>query len=249
MKIAVTHPGKIGDLLYCLPAVRHISKILDSKVDFWTQKECLPVKSLLESQSYINEVHINEAYVKQHEGCGVQPWLLEPIGDYDRIYHMGLRSYPQGRLVDYYPSLHGFTFCDTSIKYDFTTTEVARGIVVCPGRNPLLKALFGGIISELSNNNIIVYQVGPKDEIINFNSKNVINCDIDMLNTLSVLDKADVFIGTLSANLVLANGFPCQKIVICEKERHNPTHDILSENHTYLDFPVLLKEVIKCVKL
>lgn len=249
MNIAVSHPGRIGDALYYLPTIRHIAKIHDTKIDFWTSDYCKPLVSLFKAQSCINEVYIAKNYIIQHHGCGTQPWELTPEKEYDRIYYGGLRSYPQGRLVDYYPALHGFTFCDTSIQYDFTTTEVARGIVVCPGRNPLLKALFGGIISELSNNNIIVYQVGPKDEIINFNSKNVINYDIDMLNTLSVLDKADVFIGTLSANLVLANGFPCQKIVICEKERHNPTHDILSENHTYLDFPVLLKEVIKCVKL
>lgn len=248
MKIAVTHPGKIGDLLYCLPAVRHISKILDSKVDFWTQKECLPVKSLLESQSYINEVHINETYVKQHEGCGVQPWLLEPIGDYDRIYHMGLRSYPQGRLVDYYPSLHGFTFCDTSIQYDFTKREIPSGIVVSPGRNPILKPLFSKLITELAQNHTI-YQVGPPSETINITHPNLKTISEDMLGTIAYINACHTFIGTLSANLVLANGFSCNKIIICEKERHNPAHDVHNESHIYLDFPVSPEEVIKCVKL
>jgi ADP-heptose:LPS heptosyltransferase len=248
MKIAVTHPGKIGDLLYCLPTVRHISKILDSKVDFWTQRECLPVKELLEAQSYINKVCINESYVKQHDGCGVQPWLLEPVGNYDRIYHMGLRNYPQGRLVDYYPAVHGFTFCDTTISYDMPVSQPSPPcVVVCPGRNPLLKGLFSQIMKELAKENVVV-QIGPENELIDVNTHGAINCNLNMLETVQTLNYAKLFIGTLSANLVLANGFPCKKIIICEKERHFAAHDINSDNHFYLDFPTSLEKVMECVK-
>ena len=241
-------PGRIGDALYSLPTIRHISKILGSKVDFWTSDYCKPLVSLFKAQSFINEVYIAKNYIVQHHGCGTQPWELIPEKEYDRIYHMGLRSYPQGRLVDYYPSLHGFTFCDTSIQYDFTKREIPSGIVVSPGRNPILKPLFSKLITELAQNHTI-YQVGPPSETINITHPNLKTISEDMLGTIAYINACHTFIGTLSANLVLANGFPCKKIIICEKERHNPAHDVHNESHIYLDFPVSPEEVIKCVKL
>lgn len=242
MKIAVTMPGKIGDLLYSLPTVRYVSKILGDKVDFWTQKECLPVKRLLENQSYINKVYINESYVKQHDQCGVQPWFLEPEGKYDRIYHMGLRDYPKGRLVDYYPQIHGFTMCDTTISYDFDKKEIDKGICVSPGRNPALKSLFAHIMLHYSKVGP-VYQIGPANELVNIPVPNIINVTGDMYDCLPYIDASHLFFGTLSANLVLANGFSCKKVVVCEKERRFAPHDI-KDNHIYLDFPTTLEEVL-----
>jgi ADP-heptose:LPS heptosyltransferase len=249
MKIAVTHPGKLGDALYSLPTIRHISKILGSKVDFWTSEQCRPLIDLFKAQSCINDVFIAKNYVAQHHGCGTQPWELIPEKEYVRIYYLGLRNYPQGRLVDYYPAVHGFTFCDTTISYDMPMSQISPPcVVVCPGRNPLLKGLFSQIMKALAKENN-VFQIGPESELINLEIPSLINCpNLDMLETVQTLNCAKLFIGTLSANLVLANGFPCKKIIICEKERHYPAHDIKSDNHFYLDFPTSLEKVMECAK-
>lgn len=256
MTIAVSHPGKLGDLLYCLPTVRHIAKISGQKVDFWTSKFCQAGQTLLDAQPYINKCFISDKYVMQHEGCGVQPWLLQPDKSYDRVYHLGLRDYPQCRLVDYYPKIYGFSLVDTTISYEFE--KIKEGdkigylnnpecppIVICPGRNPNLKGIFNSLINSLIDDHKTVYQVGPKDECITTCNPNVITYNVDMLNTLALLEHAKLFIGTLSANLVLANGFSgLKKVVLCEPERWNPRHDIHSEKHIYL-VPSSVEQILK----
>lgn len=245
MKIACSMPGKLGDLLYSLPTVRHISKILGEKIDFWTSNYCSSAVELLKKQSYINEVFIAQNYQIQHDQCGLQPWLLKPEKDYDRIYHMGFRHYPQGRLVDYFSDIHGFTLADKTIKYDFEPLTSPGGYkVVSPGRNPILKPIFGEIIKHFVDSGNVVVQIGPPDELINIFPTININ---GMYESLAYLNNCDFFFGTLSANLVLANGFPCKKIVLCEKERHNPAHDIQSDSHNYIDCKSSMEEIMKCV--
>jgi len=236
MKIACTHSGLNGDALYSLPTIRHISKIFDTKVDFWTSKLCTPILSLVKAQSYINEVFVAEKYQVQHTGCGAQPFQLEPEKSYDKVYMLGFRDYPQCRLVDYFPSIYGFSYVDTTIKYEgFQEKSKDNSIVICPGRNPQLKPVFIELMSVLSQKGNIVNQIGPENETIKLDLPNLTTYNVDMLETLGFLADAKLFVGTLSANLVLANGFPnLKKVVLVEPERHNPTHDIHSPNHFYI---------------
>lgn len=240
MKIAVTHPGKLGDAAYCLPTVRHIAKIMGDKVDFWTSKLCSPILPLVKNQSYINDVFIAEKYQVHHTNCGVQPWAMQIDKPYDRVWHMGFRSYPDCRLVDYFPTIYGFTLVDTTIKYDFIEQPKDEDyIVIATNRNPNLKPLFIAIAQELAQKKN-VYIVGPKNEQIYINSPKVKNLELGMLETLPVLSNANLFVGNLSANLVLANGFPdLKKIVLVEPERHCPVHDIWTDKHHYLVSPTL----------
>lgn len=240
-------PGKLGDLLYSLPTARHISKIFGTKIDFWTSKFCGSALPLLKAQSYINDAFVSQKYVPQHDNCGVQPWSLEPESQYDKVYHLGFRSYPQCRLVDYFPTIYGFTMVDTAIKYDIPEHSSAGEVVIVPGRNPLLKPYFIEILEKLPKELMIV-QCGPKEELIKVNLPNVNYC-CDIVDALCVMDNAKLFIGTLSANLVLANGFPnLKKVILIEKERHNPVHDIQSQNHYYVEPKNALQKIMDIVR-
>lgn len=246
MKISVSHPGRLGDALYCLPTVRHLSKIFDTKIDFWTSNYCKPLVNLLKKQTYINEVFINEQYIAHHHNCGTQPSILECLGKYDKIFHLGIREYPQCRLVDYYPTIHGFTMVDTTIKYDFPPLVGGSKdrIIVCPGRNTVFKPLLTELMTSLADEYNPVYQIGPKEECISIDSPSVLTYNVDMLETLSYMSDAKLFIGTLSANLVLANGFPdLKKVILCEPERWCPRHDIHTVNHHYI-VPSSLEQVL-----
>lgn len=245
MKIAVTMPGLIGDLLYSIPTARHISKIFGVKIDFWTANHCSPAISLLKQQSFINEAFISKKYVPQHNGCGTQPWELTPEQEYDRVFHLGLRDYPQCSLVEYFPKIYGLSLTDVTIKYDFEPEVYEGKIVVAPGRNPLLKPLILDVIKNLTQKGT-VYQVGPTSELIGISMPNLVNLDLSMADTLPVLANADLFIGTLSANLVLANGFDMKKIVIVEPERHCAIHDIQSIKHHYI-VPKTAEEILRLI--
>ncbi len=233
-------PGKLGDAIFSTPTIRHISKILNTKVDFWTSKYCASLRKLFECQPYINSFNVSESYVAQHDQCGIQPFHME-VPQTDRVYHLGLRSYPQGRLIDYYPELCGFNFVDLSLSFFCQKEEVnptKKRILVSPGRNLSLKPMFARILEYATDRGYEVIQLGPTDELIPKGP--AIEC---FAEALRYFPGCSLFFGTLSANLVIANGFKCPKIVLCEQERWNPKHDI-NENHLYVPSDISFESLI-----
>lgn len=247
MNISVTHPGKIGDCLYALPTIRHIAQIHGQPVDFWTSQFCEPLRPLFEKQKCIKSFNISTKYKAENDGCGIQPWTLEPDKPCDKLYELGLRNYPNTYLADYYPPIYGFTNCDTTIKYDFETkkkfgdvliNENDFNIVVCCGRNEQLRPWFGAFLEMAEQLPIQIYQVGPESELLGPHQlKNTKNLALNMYETVQMLSNANLYVGTLSANLVLANGFDIPKLILAEPNRWQPRHDLHTDKHHYLGLP------------
>ena len=101
MKIAVAHPGKLGDALYALPTVRYLSGLHGMKADFWTSDWCKPLAGLLEAQSCIDKVIVPDDYKMQDAHCGVRPWRVPVHGEYVATYQLGFRDWPDASLPDY----------------------------------------------------------------------------------------------------------------------------------------------------
>lgn len=72
MKILCTHPGRLGDLVWALPAVRWLSETYKCRVDLWLECELAPLKEVLEAQPYIGSVVIDTDWVTV-EGAPRQP--------------------------------------------------------------------------------------------------------------------------------------------------------------------------------
>lgn len=97
MPPVVTMPGKLGDAVMALAAVREIVKMHGGqRANVVTSCYCAPLVDLLKTRSYIGEVTIDEKYEAIADAPGMQPWRMDVPArwaGYD-VYHLGIRRWP-----------------------------------------------------------------------------------------------------------------------------------------------------------
>lgn len=230
---AFSHPGKIGDAFYALPTIRRICKDNNAEAVFYTSSYCEPMRKTMLYQSCIVDFIIPDNYQVEHFGCGGQPWQM-PIdtSKYEKVHQLGFHTpinkslhkviaeaenihdiedpyyeYPETYNLDYdYAIINtnytskGFNPYIDNLYYDF----------VC--KSPIKCVQFGREGDQLSR---------PHDNLVSF-------MGIDMLDTLSLMAKAKLYIGVMTGTLVLANGFPNLKKIII----NNDPFEILCGLHT-----------------
>jgi len=214
--IAVSQPGKIGDLLYALPTARVLARTHGAQIDFYTSAYCEPVFELLMYQSIINNVFVPPEYTLTDFGCGGQPWEIPIRGEYEAVYHLGFRSTPMFNLPDYIASLYGLTrdpiYYECPEYPEGLPREVCETRPVVVGFPPkMYREHFFAVIEELSKHTTVIQVGGITD---GFGGDYDFTGRLGFLDTASLLRHASLFVGTLSANLVLAHGFPVKKMVI-----------------------------------
>jgi hypothetical protein len=126
--IILTHCGKLGDLLYCLPIASWMHKTRGVKIH-WVLPECFPpfryVRNLLMRQAATADVTL-VGHQCGWSGHGGEPYKFDPAdfgtpenpltGEY---YNLGFRSYPQGFVTEFYAQEHGFGWDrDFTIEFD-----------------------------------------------------------------------------------------------------------------------------------
>ncbi len=92
MRVLCSFPGRAGDLIWALPAVRAISEHYQTSVDLLIAGEFAGMVPLLQQQPYLDGVltDANWSLTPPNEWC--PPW--HPTEGYDRIYHLGYRGWP-----------------------------------------------------------------------------------------------------------------------------------------------------------
>lgn len=238
MKIAFTHPGKIGDALYALPTIRHVYETTPNLcIDFWTSDLCANLKSLFEAQSCIHKFFVSESYIIERTDMGVQPWAVPVDGDYNAVIHLGFRNIPDRPLHEYIAYEAGVKI-DGDIRYDFkpdTKWEHMDYIAIAPRGETSYGELFDQIANKYNKHSVIIGGEGDYRGIgIDYTGE-------DFLSTLSVLKYAKAFVGLMSSQLVLANGFDIPKIIPHDGQSWDMSHVIYSDNHYYLINPTIDK--------
>lgn len=92
MRVLVTFPGRAGDLLWALPAVRAVSEHFQTPVNLLIAGEFAGMVPLLHQQSYLRVVIAEAAWALTPP----QDWNPpgQPYMGYDRVYHLGYRGWP-----------------------------------------------------------------------------------------------------------------------------------------------------------
>lgn len=234
MKMAVTHPGKIGDALYSLPAIRTLYNIDRSvQFDFWTSQYCAPLKTLFEAQSCVDNFYVSDAYVAVHDRMGVQPWRIPVEGDYDGIYHLGFKAPPDCALHEYIAKESGIQLDTAQIEYDYLVDKKWKGkyLAVAPRGG----SFFGGLFKEIVLNfHLPVMIIGGPGDYCGYGE----DCTgLDFLETLSILHYAVGFVGLMSSQLALANAFDMPKVIPHDGRSWAMDHVIYSDSHHYLTWP------------
>lgn len=238
-KIACTHPGKIGDALYALPAVREACKLHKALADFYTSEYCRPIKKLLEYQSYIHRVYIPDYYKILRMDMGVQPWRIPvDVGEYDMTYHMGFRRVPDKAIPDFICESIGMSPSKVQYEYPDFITNNEPYIVVAPRGETSFKKLFIDFI-ELCP--LPCYIIGGETDDI---GSGIDITGMDFLETTTWIAKSKGFVGLQSSMLALANGFDIPKVAVHDGVHWDMRHVIYSDTNFYPVNPSV-REIMK----
>jgi len=107
MKVLCTFPGRAGDLIWALPSVRAISEAYDTPVDLLIAGEFVGMLPLLrEGAPYLARVEADPGWslTPPEEWMPPRGWTCldwNRVGEYDRVYHLGYRGWPECPLAQY----------------------------------------------------------------------------------------------------------------------------------------------------
>ena len=222
MKILCSFSGKFGDILWSLPTVRHIARLYDTSVEFMIMPTYLSLTPLLEQQSYISKVIVNDAWLCTGSPHGDQPWCpqndTEISWGYDKVFHLGYR---------YHPGIHytGKAVIDfLAAQQNFILEEP-----VCP---------FIEVTSEPGECIAYAFNLEYANEKHIFWSKfkKAINLPVVDVTTLpwhasaEIIKSAIAFIGDRSSNYVIANGVAQKNLFTYEP---NPSRNYRAFNNVF----------------
>jgi len=241
-KIACCHPGKIGDALYSLPTIRELCRRRGMLADFYTSEYCRPLLKLMQNQTCIDRALVCPGYTPANFGCGGQPWRMPIPPGYDAVYQLGFRESPPCALPDYIAGVAGLP-PNLPLTYDFEPTETLDEpfIVVAPW-------LPGNGYSELfrevaETSPVAVVEIGGAGEVTG-SKRSVDLTGRDMYDTLPWLARSSGFVGLMSSQLVLANGFAIPRVSPHDGKSWDMNHVVRSPLNHYPVVPTA-REVLK----
>jgi len=235
--IAVSHPGKIGDALWALPATKYLCDVNNCKADFYTSNYCLAMKELVEAQPYINKMIVPPEYVVLRTDIGCQPWLMPIPAGYSNIYHLGFKSVPNKCIGAFIAEQVGLSptigykvaySCDVSLPKEIDGKDY---ISLAPRGVTSFLDLFKSFCDVCP---LLVVEVGAKGEYI---GKGFDATGLNMLEMAAIISKSKGFVGLMSAPLVVANGFPIHKVIVHNGINWDMRHVMYSDIHHYLVNP------------
>jgi hypothetical protein len=232
-RIACSHPGRLGDALYALPTIRKLSQILETPIDFYTSEYCEPLRRLFEYQSSINEFIVPDDYVIERHDCGIQPWRMPIPNVYDRVYHLGFRGVPTESL-DFFIAHSVGLDKPAPIQYEHPNMgTLAHDYIVLAARGETtFKQLFKAVIHLCP---IDVVEIGGSNEAIG-GELTLDMTGVDFLDTLDLIAGAKGYVGLISSQLALANGFPIPKVAPHDGRSWDMRH-VVYGRHNY--YPIL----------
>jgi len=242
--IACCQPGRIGDSLFILPAVRELCRIHNCKADMYLQPHCNPAKEFFEYQSYVNKV-ITTA--KEKESQRYQNFTDVPNAEqYKKVFEISWRKQPE------YPLAESFAECaglprdiGRDIRY-----EVPEGIpdelkTALKGKTEYVvfhtrgadgggfKSLFDCVI-EVAPWPVVV--VGKQDESL-MRGINMTGCSF--LDMARIIANCKSYVGMFSSPLVIAQGFEMPKTCVFDGETWWPKQIIKDGETEYLVKPTI----------
>jgi hypothetical protein len=196
-----------------LPTINTICERDDAVATFVTSEICRPMEKLMRYQRYIEDFIIPPEYEIRDTGQGVQPWEMPIIGTYDRVYQLGFNNFPHGPIPLVIARKAGLSEVPNP-TYDFPVLDHGDEPYVVVGFSAIhsYPPIYYAYREMIERCPIKVVQTGAVCDRIEIACENKIG--LDLLDTLSLLSQARLFVGFYSGLLVLANGFPeLQRII------------------------------------
>lgn len=254
MRVLVTMPGHLGDILWSLPTARLLAARHNTKVDFIASPEFSAVLGLVQRQSYIQKTWIAEGWEVRDTEPREPPSY--PCTGYDLIYHLGYKGWPSESLpweiqsyvrddvempdrplaleepwvepIETYPRRGG----GPVIAVGFTEGHIELKMGILLG----LVAALPDITWRLLLPHTETHRHRAWEWWPSISPSSIEYCEANWEETATAIASADLFFGCLSAMWVVANAVGT-KTVIMEPTvaRHNPIFWVRSpKNHLVL---------------
>lgn len=230
----VTFPGKLGDLIYTLPAVMALAQHSNSPITYLTSTYCRAVQSLVESQPYIDACLIDDEYQLEHLEYGCQPYTMSEPAGFDRVYHLGFRPEITGNRILRQPLIATF-FQILKDVYDVTLpaydgapyltvdSAEAEGVILFQGHGHTLMDLmdsdsrerlfrFWQQLFQMLDCKVLAVS-GPNETGFYDRFDLPVHCPADMLETARMIKKARLFVGVQSAVAALTDGLKAPRLI------------------------------------
>jgi len=240
--IACCHPGKIGDTLFTLPAVRELCKIHDAKAVLFGQSWIEPARDLIEYQSFIHELRTDAPET-------IVPGRLQPITNVpEKEKYSAVFDISWSRM-DYFPLPESLAECaglpraiGRDLQLDVTNDNpwikfsLPFQYIVITTRSQG-EMIFTDLFKEfIKKSPIPVIVMGAKSESL--------GCGVDMtglgfLDMALIISYAKAYVGVFSSPLVVAQAFPIPKTCIFDGVTWHPTQIIKDGETEYLVNPTV----------
>ena len=100
-QVLATFPGKFGDILWALPAIRSASEALGVPISLQIAGAYRSILSLLQAQPYLGRVVADDTWVVQDTAPmtpRVPPHVHQEETAWDHVFHLGYRGWPSEPL-------------------------------------------------------------------------------------------------------------------------------------------------------
>ena len=119
--IIVTHTGKLGDFIYCLPVASWLAHKYNRGIHFVLPDSFHPfryITPLLELQPFTEAVTLVPFRIANFD-CGGQPYKFDPgeFGILGSYFNFGFRHYPNKYLSAFYSEEYGVSYIDDFVLH------------------------------------------------------------------------------------------------------------------------------------
>lgn len=151
-------PGKMGDAVLSLQAIRALCERDGRKAHFYTSDYCAPLERLFLQQPFIERFVVSPAYKVQHHGMGTQPWFIAMPDGYFAEYQLGFKRNPDCFIANFIAKENGIDPATLKLELESMITPPHGRVVTCrktlntvPGvqsLNPIVVGVPGRDIAE-----------------------------------------------------------------------------------------------------
>ena len=233
-KILVTFPGKMGDLIYTLPAIMSLREHFDCEIDYQTSEYCRPAVSLIKSQPCVEDCFIDPDYILENFYYGCQPPMMSEPPGYDKVIHFGFKKELLGDVhtshlikVPYITLEKGYDLKlpgNTDDEYLFLAGKDQKDYIVLIGFGETMRFQFRRwqhwgyrrfwrkIARRIEGELIIIAR--PNEEYFYRGFGGEIICPRDLMETANIINNAGCFIGGQSVGAAIADGLKTPRLIL-----------------------------------
>jgi hypothetical protein len=221
--IAISHPGKHGDILYSMACIKYLCDKHECQADFFTSAHAPTLNRVFEYQDHINNFIVCGEREDFWGGWGIQPWDMTrwiDMGQYEAFYQLGFENFPDRQVHKFYFDELGVEDAPLNLTgvFDYPTLESTEYsellgieyICIAPRGDVDFHATYNAIMDRSP---VPIVQIGGVGETMEHDNMLDYTC-IDWLETLSILSNAKAFIGPISSQGALAHNFDFPKAFV-----------------------------------